>query len=527
MTRTSGTLFLFFYLLVALPATFAFQVADGTRPSNPPAAKYIFYWGKYQCDLTENTQYKGALKLSAAECRQLLVSQPKVWNGTTLLPRISFKLEGIKVDAATYDNQIATLDAALSPHLKNGNVLHLTDLTLAEGTVGSIDIALHLLHERQETVIRGSSPFQRNVQLNDQFLDRAIWGREDVYTISDRDFFTTREFWQNIRQEPVVEWKSYVKPQALRAEIHFTSKDLNTVSVVQNLDEISYSDLPEWLDKYHHFVHPGAIVTWQLRTAAQYDLLYQKVWSIVDENDPRLRLRRKRDQHEVELVWGTWQERIPEVYLTPLEDASGAIINPNKPVASNTGIRFSSAGLQEWQSGKPICLIDGVPVSEPVSMRVVVADSIVWHVRSDAEVLPPIVFDETVTKLQIDSIRVGDYMLPEMTFVLRSMPKLDQLLVRNDYDVLRKMAQNTSSVKLFEPIKNEEEFAFRVELPGKSPIIFSIFNETGWNTIMDSRDFPEGANTLRIDHSILREPGTYHAFLNTRFGVVERVFEIK
>ena len=65
-------LFVVLLFLSTIPAQ-AFQVADGTPPAPSTAGKYIFYWGKHQCNLSEAEGYRSTLSLSTAEFRQMLL----------------------------------------------------------------------------------------------------------------------------------------------------------------------------------------------------------------------------------------------------------------------------------------------------------------------------------------------------------------------------------------------------------------------------------------------------------------------
>lgn len=503
------------------------QVADGAPPSQAPGAKYIFYWGKQQCDLSEANAYNAGLEMSPEAFRQMILTAPRLWNGTTLVQRLTFKINELLVSSQDYLTQLAQIDAKIGPSIKVGNTVKITELSLAEGLWGAIDCRIGLQTE-PTAVSYGNWSGHINSYLNENFVDRVTWGREDIYENSDRNFFTVNEFWQTIRQEPALEWRPFQKPLPLRCMIGFTTKEKASFDLVTPLEEGTYSNVLTNLENYRHMVHPGAIVALQLQTAGQYDQLYRKNMFIVADDDPRLRLRNKRDQHELEFHWGDiWTEKIPGLYLQRFTTPQGESILADPPITRSSGISFPPDRNLKWGTEKPTCRIDGELVTADVSFRVVLSDSMALRIHSNnynADSISAIFTPNNLMldKLKIDSIQVEGYELPPMTFTMMTA----QLLVRNDFAILQQLAGNTTRAKLFPPIVSRSELAFQLELPEKSPATFSIFEPDGTKAMSQYDTFTTGT-IVRVLRSQFKNKGRHIAFLNTIAGVAKVEFNVE
>ena len=513
---------------------FAFQLADGAAPAPVTTAKYIFYWEKNQCALTQSNDYQGHIELSATSFRQMLLSAPKLWNGHELLKDLHFSLEGYTISTLNYLGQLAELDARLGPLAVTGNTLNLTDLLLDDGKKAAIRIQIKEDTEKPPPVY-GFSPAQDQNQLNTQWLDRVVWGREDIYETSDRDFFTVQEFWQTIRQEPLVEWNPYVEPQTIRIDVRLTSAGKTSMGVVANLAEMTYSDFLTQLETYRYMVHPGATISLNLQTAAQYDQLFKKTMLIVGEQDPRLRLRRKRDQHTLSLRWGEWYEKINGLYLQNLITPQDDTLSADRPISRNSSMTFTDGkSLVEdkaWLSQKPVYTIDGEPVSGELTMRVTVSDTITFWVNTrtfESDSLEQY-FKEGLFhyKMAIDSIQIEGFDLPPMTFTMYMLMLKKPNLVGNTLEDLEKETSKFARVRLESPVRTEKGYQFGFQIPDRAYMSFSVFEPDGWNSYVWEDVFPSGSHQIEVPFKTFRNKGKHLAFLNSSFGVVKVVFEVE
>lgn len=509
----------------------AFQLADAAPPQAHNTEKYILYWGKQQVDLTAANGYNSQVSLSPDAFRQMILNLPKLWDGKSLVKSFSFKLDETTLNTATYLDQFAQLDADIGSKIKVGNTLKLRSLSLSNGARGAIDF---LIEQRDEetVVLYGNAPGQRKTTLNNALVERVVWGREDILASSNRDFFTVREFWQSIRQEPVVLWQYNLVPQPLRCVVDLVSKDKVSMGFAANLEEIPYSSFLESVEPYRHMVHPGSAVSLKLQTAGQYDQLYQKNIIIVADDDPRLRLRGSKDYHEIDLNWGSWRERISELYLLSGENKAGEKIPVDLAIARNSAMFFAQDSIGNWAISKPECSIDGVPVSGNLTFRVVVNDSLAFQVQSATYKADAVAaffnqFGTEIEKLRIDSVAVEGYELPPMVFAIYNMRRNGDLLVQNDFTSLQILSERPKKTSLSPPEIGETELVFKFELLKTTRYAFSIFEPDGRNIYLMEAAFSEGAIEVKAPRNVVRKSGKHLAFLNTTYGVWKVEFEVE
>jgi hypothetical protein len=525
MTRTRSGVFhrlLFFALLAPI---FSFQTK---QPAPAPGTKYIFYWGAQQCELTEANGFKGKMTAIPSEFRQMLLSTPRLWNGTAILGTISFKFEGRPVDTEDYVSQIGALDTAFGQKAVPGQVFQLTGLNLDGRTVASIEINIREPEQKKETAGRGMWQSAPASFLNSNLLERVIWGREDIYDTSNRDFFTVTEFWQTVQQLPVVEWKRNATPKPIAVSVQFPDVGNTTFGVGAALEPEDYRRLQQNLENYRHLVKPGATVSLLLKTAEQHDELFQKRLVIVPDNDPRLALRRNRDAHTLTIRWGGWYETIEHLYLVRMSDAQGQILPVDQPIARGRGC--SRADALAMLALRPELWIDDQLLPD-----------FSYHLASDsssATIGPGENVPETFTReikssilergmLQMDSFQVAGYDLPPTTLFLNFFEVLNRQQIRNDFKALM-AATGSVRIKLNPPTADKTDLYFEITVPELAKITLSIFEPEGaWNVFTLDESFSAGPHLIRVPRSVFRNNGKHFCFLNTPFGVAKQEFMLQ
>ena len=492
-----------------------------------PVAKYIFYWGTAQCDLTEVNGYKGELQATPEAFRQMLLSTPRLWNGKTLVPDFSFKFEGKQVSTADYAAQIAWLDTGFGQNVVAGQVVNITGLKLDEETTGAIRLTIRAGETKKENNRRGAWQSPPASYLNDRLLERAIWGREDIFDTSNRDFFTINEFWQTVRQTPVVEWKRYATPKPLAVSIQFHNLGASTFGLVSTLEDESYRRMLENLENYRHLVKPGAAISLILKTAEQHDDMFQRRMIIVPDNDPRLALRRNPHAHTLTFRWGAWGEKMEHLYLQRLPGPSGKQTPVDEPVGRGSG--FPRAEVLSMLESRPELWIDGQRLPD-FSFRIS-SDSISIHVGPEHEI--PDTFQREIKSntqergmLQLDSFQVAGYDLPPITLFLNYFDLGNRLLVRNDFDALMSV-QGSIRIKLNPPRLDKTDLYFDFSVPEQVRATVSIFEPEGRNVFIQEDMFTAGQHTVKVSRSHFRRTGKYICFLNTPFGVARQEFVLE
>lgn len=489
-----------------------------------PAEKYIFYWGTAQCDLTEANGYKGELQITPETFRQMLLSTPRLWNGKTLVRDFSFKFEGKRVATADYVAQIAWLDSDFGQNVVAGQIFNITGLKLDEETTGAIKLTIRENETKKENNRRAAWQSPPAAYLNDRLLERVIWGREDVFDTPNRDFFTANEFWQTIRQIPVVEWKRYATPKSLAVSIQFHQLGASAFGLVSPLEDESYRRMLEHLENYRHLVKPGASVSLILKTTEQHDEMFQRRMIIVPDNDSRLALRRNRDAHTLTFRWGVWGEKIEHLYLQRLPGPTGEPILADEPTGRGSG--FPRAELLAMLETRPELWIDGQRLPE-FSFRIS-SDSISISIGPE-DYIPDTFRSEIKSSsrergmLQLDSFQVAGYDLPPITLFLNYFDPGNRLLVRNDFESLTAV-QGSVRIKLDPPRFDKTDLYFDFSVPEQVRAVLSIFEPQGRNVFKQEDMFTAGQHTVKVPRSDFRQAGKYICFLNTPFGVARQEF---
>lgn len=509
-------------LFILLPA------GRHTLPITPaPAEKYIFYWGTAQCDLTAANGFKSQMSVSQAEFKQMLLNPPKIWDGKTLLRDFSFKLGGMRITTADYVSRIGQLDETFGQNVVPGQLLRLTELQLDARTEGSIDITIQESAPKKENAARNVWQSAPASYLNSRWLERVIWGREEVYDTPNRDFFTAAEFWQTVQQLPVLEWKKHANPVPVSVSIQFADPGSTTFGLVARLDDESYKSMLANLENYRHLVKPGATISLILKTAEQHEELFQRRMVLVPDNDPRLALRRNRDTHTLRFRWGAWTDQVEFLYLRRLPDASGNPYPVDLPVGRAAG--RPRAEVLEMLHLRPELWIDGQPV--PAFFYRLSSDSASVRIPSGATV--PEDFGKDIYSgtrergvIQLDSFEVAGYDLPPITLFLNYFDIGNRLLVRNDFDALNAV-QGSVRIKLLAPVFEKTDLSIDFSVPEQVKIALSIFEPDGRNVFLQEETYPAGQHTLKVPRSAFRRGGKHFCFLNTPFGVAKQEFEVK
>lgn len=514
-------------LLLNRPLLFGFQLADGARPAPNTSDKYILYWGNLQADLTRANNFHVTAELTVQDFRQMLLHQPKLWNGKVLVAQVVFRLDGHPLTATRteqdYVTRLGWLDETFGRPATEGQVLHLTDLRLDEATTGSIDIRLK---EPEQQPSKDVVVWQSNTtsMLNTQLLEQVAWGREDILEISNRDFFTENEFWQIIRLEPFVVWNPYVTQREVRVSIRIATRALTEQGFVSMLESNAYRSMVDNVGNYKHLVRPGSLATLTLLTD-QHDRLYEKALNIVADSDPRLTLRRNRDTHTLKIKWGALEQTLRNLYLIgDMRDLSGQLVSVDDPRDMRLTINFGE--LKSMLGQRPALWIDDQIVSD-LGFNLSAGD---WSVQiPPGEQMPDsLVNTDIPTKatLRLSGLQASGYALGTLSFSMNFTQSFDFLLWPNRLSSLL-FASGSARIALHPPVLQEKVYAVSFELKQETILSLSVFEPDGWNTWTLNEKYIAGQHRVEIPRSVFRNSGKHYLFLNTPFGVARQEFEVR
>ena len=507
----------------------AFQFADGAAPAHTPVPKFIFYWGQQQCDLTAEQDYKGRFSMRPAEFRQMLLSAPKLWNGSALVTDFTFQLQAFQVQTKMYLSQIAALDQQFGQPVA-GQMLRIDQLVLGNGAKAVIDVEIVAPEKEQKAVFgaQGYAPF-----LNTQLLETVTWGQEDKLDISQRDFFTVSEFWEIFGQEPYLEWHSLAVAVPVMAELQFLDAEGVTQSIRSRLEEVPYTDFVRMAQVYHHLFKPGARATLLLQTVDQYERLYQKSLQLVSDNDERLKLRRNRNVHNLTIQWATWSETIENMYLMEVIDDKGVKQSADQPV-NRWAFVSEPNSLSLWSRQGPEFRVDNELIS--TASYTIQKDSLSYRVENgkfDSLEFQRVFLADTLNRRnwKITDVELPGYALPYLQYSFQSGRLLgrDQFFLKNNISTLLMLTNalpNAPGFTIKAPVKEGNEWKFDMELPQRTDLIISIFNSEKWNIYWEDFITDAGKTTHAIPAGSITEKGKYMAFLISPLGVARVDFEL-
>ncbi len=498
-----------------------FQVPDSLHAADGGGEKFIFYWGNIEVALRADEAYRAEVTLSPAAFQQMLLHPPRLWNGRTLEEKVAFRLEDFSVVATRgttdYEAQLAELYEHLAPKADERGRFQLTDLVLPTRQVGTIVFLIKHSEGHSE-----EAPFSPDRYPHFHFdslrLSAVSWGLNHL-EVTHRDFFTAREAFQIVQQQPSIVWQPYVRPQPAHAEVQVIKNGVAQQTFrVDATDANVYARFTQYLCFYRFLFRPGHDVVLRLFSDS-YDHLFEHRLRLVDEQDPRLALRRYRDTHRVRLVWGPVRYVWNALYLScqSIDDTTCLGNDPAEQISFTLG----QALLPQLLTTRPILWIDDVRVPD-LSFKIAVDNR-------EVEVLP----QEAMPALDLFASEEQP---------LRRVVRLHQLAAAG-YD-LSSIALNINVVTakvqiaplltvaflpalvLYQPSVQADTVEITFDLPDVAIVKFTVSNSAG-NVVhrIDSL-YSAGRHHISLSREIFAPPGSYTVELVTPFGAVWQTFEI-
>ena len=338
-------------------------VAPDPDPVVPPPffepTPYIFYWGVLQCKLereSQSGQVYGSIECSAAEFREALKREPRIWNGKSLEQFLSFELEHLKV-SSDYNNEMLYAGQRkgleeLCGTLSEDAVLHIRNLRLPDGSVASIEL---LPGGKTPSWLPGKTgeTYASTVETPAIGEYPVRWGAQ--YD-GEQLFFTVDEFWNILKEQPEIikdnqairvdsvmlrvnDWLNsqtillpsleYQSIESARARL-YTLKDQIKPGVSIHLSAGIRLSEPRYDTVFYLYSNPSSQV--YLRKMLSNSVGF---FRIVSESDPRRTLRNS-DAKDFVMEWGNFNStRIMDRFAKVFTQADGSVIVPDAPYAYN------------------------------------------------------------------------------------------------------------------------------------------------------------------------------------------------
>lgn len=313
---TQGLIWLFCFMA---------QTAFGQSP------KYIFYWGKMQCELLDTSGYRASIEVPANVFRESVFAMPYLWNGKVVCDTIQLRLEdyditSIKSQKEQYLDYQAVIDQKIARDAKAGQVFHIRNLTTGGAFTGGVEIKI-LPGKTADKSYRRFPAGDQPIVVNKEWLDYFNWG-PFITENMQRDYFTVEEVINTIKTEPVFLWNQYKVPDGMEVQIGPVVSGVDFPTSVANVENIDYEKFAgQFLASYGHLIQPGISMEFGLRTINQRHMEMRARMVVVEDNDPRLKLRRSRDSHHLIFQWGDIIYHANSLYLKQLTNNNGEKIS--------------------------------------------------------------------------------------------------------------------------------------------------------------------------------------------------------
>jgi len=317
------------------------------------APKYIFYWGKMQCELLETTGYQGTIEVPANLFRESVFAMPYLWNGKRVCDTLRFKLENnwiesIKEQKEQYLEYQAVIDQKFARDAQAGQVFQITGLALDEHLTGNISITI-LPEKAADKHYRRFPGGDQPIVVMKEWLDYFNWGLFITENMQ-RDYFTVEEVINTIKTEPVFLWNQYKVPDGMEVHIGAVDTRIDFPTTVADIEKFPYKKFSaQFLKSYGHLIQPGINIEFGLRTLHQRHLEMRARMIVVEDDDPRLKLRRTRDGHQLTIKWDELSGVCKSLYLKQLPN------NKGEKISCDPEITFFLSGVPpKLQPGQPI-----------------------------------------------------------------------------------------------------------------------------------------------------------------------------
>lgn len=507
-------------LAFGLTGSVAGQTADGSPNKPLTSEKFIFYWGDNQATLTATNEYRAEWVLRPQAFQQMLLRTPYLWNGRAMADRVTFRLNGFPVAATRnghdYEAFVVELYEHFSEKTTQGQHLTITDLTLTSDLVGAIDIHLEGLPVNVD-----SSTFivaeRYSVSWFDENAITAVqWGLKH-HEVRERDFFTPREALEILRQQPVIEWQPYSLPLPVYVDVQITqgSGVQHSLRILLS-DSEAYQQIICYAEQYRFLLRPDAHVILSLYSN-QYDRLFAHKLRLVNDNDPRLALRR-RDAHQARLQWGPINHKWKNVYLTHFEDANGTTLHADLPYVVHSSL--ARAKLLDVFTSRPTLWIDDMLTTD-------LAFSISIN-GTTARVLPdaPLPYlslpgEDTLCTIHLHDLKADGYDLSGLSIAATFIPAQRPRSPLNNA-----VLQVPYALTLYPPVLSSEAAEIAFDLPEATILHLEVKDKDGAVRHALQGFYSAGRHSVSLPRYLTPLPGLYVVVLITPYGEVEQTLEI-
>jgi hypothetical protein len=176
--------------------------------------EFIVYWGSVQARLNAANHYHGIMQVKEQDVLTNIYKMPLVWDGKKMLS-ITYVMDDIifqNKDRATFEAQMKLWDDANPDKLENADTLHLSQITLAEGILGTLDIQVLREPKTEESaIVQGienrvlngevTDLNENNIRVGDGVISYR-WGKYISYGNAQNRYMSMSHFWETMQERP-------------------------------------------------------------------------------------------------------------------------------------------------------------------------------------------------------------------------------------------------------------------------------------------------------------------------------------
>jgi hypothetical protein len=301
------------------------------------ATEFIVYWGSAQARLNAANHYHGVVQVKEQDILHNIYKSPLVWDGKKMLS-ITFMMDGMAFqnkDRAAFEAQMKLWDDAKPDKLENADTLHLSQITLAEGISGTLDIRILREPKTEKSVIeQGIETRVLNGEVTDLNesnirVEYGVvsyrWGKYISYGNAQSPYMSISQFWETMQERPELLRTMDFQREQVEALLEIRLADNGTVNFVYPMkDTIPYRHFLENITFRKRIFKPNTLIYCAFRTDDSRDLnLCTHRIVLLADDDSRLSLTEK-ETTDFTLQWGkSFRIKKEKAFLKTLKNTKG------------------------------------------------------------------------------------------------------------------------------------------------------------------------------------------------------------
>jgi hypothetical protein len=301
------------------------------------ATEFIVYWGSAQARLNAANHYHGIMQVKEQDILTNIYKMPLVWDGKQMLS-ITYGMDDITFqnkDRTAFEAQMKLWDDANPDKLENTDTLHLSQITLAEGISGTLDIqVLREPKTEKSAIIQGIENRVLNGEVTDLNesnirVEYGVvsyrWGKYISYGNAQSPYMSMSQFWETMQERPELLRTMDFQREQVKVSLSVLMGENGTVNFGYPMrDTIPYKFFLENITFRKRMFKPNTLIYCGFTTddSRELNLCTQRIVLVADD-DPRLSLTEK-EATDFTLQWGkSFRIKKKKVFLKTLKNAKG------------------------------------------------------------------------------------------------------------------------------------------------------------------------------------------------------------